>query len=38
MGGGRHGVEMVVGGKKQIEREEKERRVGKTRPSQVIIQ
>jgi hypothetical protein len=26
MGGGWHGVEMVVGGKKQIEREEKERR------------
>jgi hypothetical protein len=31
MGGGWHGVEMVVGGKKQIEREEKERHAGETR-------
>jgi hypothetical protein len=38
MGGGRHGVEMVVGGKKQIEREEKERHIGKTCLSQVTIQ
>jgi hypothetical protein len=36
MGGGQHGVEMVVGGKKEIEREEKERHAGEMRLGQVI--